>query len=367
MKDKKFIERIHIEKDVVPLYQRIQNDTAPIYIWGIGALANNLPAYCRAHSINVQGFFVDTGKNTDFFQGLPVYELNELIEKYSSFSVIIGHSDYEDGLKRLEGIPNIGNVYFLTSLCYEIYHPIANEFMKREEEAVNCIFADLQDDLSRECLCSYFEARINDNARYMFPYYKKGTTYWINDIFELTCDELLLDVGACVGDAILSFADSVSGQYKGIIAAEPDEQNFSKLRANMIKRGVDNVIFRQECLYDQDGYVYFEGEKERGGICGDTGRGRSCPAITIDSLCRELAVEQSLSIIKINFPFSVPEILWGARGILQKTKPKIIIRAGFDEKVLLASYRAIKEINPQYCIHLRYTLGIPQGLTLFAV
>ncbi len=367
MQDENFMDQIYMEKNIVPTYQKIQNDANPIYIWGIGALANNLPVFCRTHSIKVQGFFVDTDKNTDFFQGLPVYELNELVEKHSSFSVIIGHSDYEEGVKRLEDIPNIDNVYFITSLCYEIYHLITDEFMKKEEEVMNYIFADLHDDYSKECLRSYFEARINDNAKYMFPYYKKGTTYWINDIFELTYDELLLDVGACVGDAIQTFVRSVSGRYKGIIAVEPDGQNFSKLQANMIKRGVDNIIFRQECLYNQDGYVYFEGEKERGGICKDTGRGRSCSATTIDSLCRKLGVEQSLSIIKINFPFSVPEILFGARGTLQSIRPKIIIRAGFDERVLLASYRVIKEINPEYRIYLRYTLGIPQGLTLFAV
>ena len=38
-----------------------------------------------------------------------------------------------------------------------------------------------------------------------------------------------------------------------------------------------------------------------------------------------------------------------------------------DEKVLLDVYRTIRKMNPQYKIYFRYTIGMPQGLTLFAV
>lgn len=87
----------------------------------------------------------------------------------------------------------------------------------------------------------------------------------------------------------------------------------------------------------------------------------------MDSLCKELAVEHEVSIIKINFLYAVTEILFGACSVLQKRKPRLVIRVGFDEKVLLDVYRTIKKMNPQYKIYFRYTIGIPEGLTLFAV
>ena len=78
-------------------------------------------------------------------------------------------------------------------------------------------------------------------------------------------------------------------------------------------------------------------------------------------------MEEAISLIKINFAFSVSEVLDGGKNLLKKKKPKLIIRAGFDENVLLETYLLIKKLNPQYKIYLRYTVGIPQGLTLFAV
>ena len=148
---------------------------------------------------------------------------------------------------------------------------------------------------------------------------------------------------------------------------EPGESNYIELRDNMARRGIGKITLRRECIYNQDGYVNFEGEKEYGRICESAKESRSCPAITVDSLCRKLAVEQSLSIIKINFPFSVPEILYGAQSVMQQVKPKLIIRAGYDENVLLNVFKVIKKINPQYRVYLRYTLDMPQGLTLFAI
>ena len=361
------MKNLHIEKNIVPLYQMIQKDIYPIYIWGVGALANHAHAYCDKFDIKVSGFFVNTVVNEKEFQGLPVFELNELIKNHQHFSVIIGHSNYEKGLHDLDGIQNVENVYCISALCYSIYHLITEEFIKEKSEIINHMFEELEDDLSKGCLQSYFETRINDNSKYMFPYYKQGNAYYLNDIFELGDKELLLDIGAFVGNMIWPFVESTHGKYKGIIAVEPDEENFTQLQENVEKRRVDKVILRKECIYNRKGYVNFNGEQEYGGIFDQEDGGKLCLATTIDSLCTELGVEQDVSIIKINFPYAVSEILEGGKFILQKTKPKIIIRAGFDENVLLSAYEIIKKTNPEYKIYLRYTIGMPQGLTLFAI
>lgn len=367
MENKEYVNRIYVEKNICPVYKKIQKDNNPIFIWGNGALANHVYAYCRKFNIKVCGCFVNTATNTDYFQGLPVFKMDKLLESHSAFSVIIGHAEYEEGLKQLEGIENIKNVYCISALCYGIYHLITEDDIAKEKETINYIFEDLADDFSRECLQAYFEARMNDNVKYIFPYYKKGNTYYKNDVLVLTHDELLLDVGACIGNAIWPFVKSVQGKYKGIIAVEPETDNFMKLQGNVKAHGLEKVVLRQQCIYNQNGYVNFKGGEEYGGICQENGSNKRYPAITIDSLCQELAVEQEVSIIKLNFPYAVVEILSGARSVLQKAKPKLIIRVGLDENVLLDVYRVIKRINPQYKIHLRYTIGIPQGLTLFAV
>ena len=367
MKSGGYIDRIHIEKNIVPIYQKLLKDSNPIFIWGSGTLANHVHAYCNEFSIKVQGCFTNVVTGVATFQGLPMFELNELLTSYSGFSVILGHSNYETGMRQLKGIKNVKNIYCISALCYGINHLIPSNYIEKEREPINNIFTGLADDFSRGCLQAYFESRINDNAKYMFPYFQKGNTYYSNDILTLTHNELLLDVGACGGNAIWPFIKEVDGQYKGIIAVEPDEENFAKLQVNVKKNGLERIVLRKQCIYSENGEVSFKGEKEYGGICEEDVNCKHYQAITIDSLCEELEVEQAISIIKINFPFAVSDILQGAKSVLQKIKPKLIIRAGFDERVLLSTYGMIKKINPQYKIYLRYTIGMPQGLTLFAV
>ena len=82
---------------------------------------------------------------------------------------------------------------------------------------------------------------------------------------------------------------------------------------------------------------------------------------------RKCQTTEDISIVKINFLSAVPEILEGARKLLLDRKPRLVIRAAYSEDELLKIYSSIKNINPTYQIYLRYTLGVPQGLTLMAV
>ena len=228
---------------------------------------------------------------------------------------------------------------------------------------------ELEDEKSKKCLKSYFESRVYDKPEYIFPYIDKGITYFMNDVFQLSEEETFLDIGACYGKAIWSFLQAVNYNYSYIIALEPEEENFFLLQKKIEENEVKNIIAKQVCAYSKCGTVHFEGDREQGGIKTSISASnyKTYPAITIDSLCEELPIEKMISIIKINFAFSVSEVLAGGKHLLKKRKPKLIIRAGFNENVLLETYLYIKNVNPQYKIYLRYTVGIPQGLTLFAI
>ena len=358
-------ERFTKEQEVVPQYLKIKEDKNPIFIWGCGAFAIRVHHYCRHYGIPIAGVFVNVPEERTEFEGLPVYQIEQVIKRWPQFSVIIGHANYMDGAAWLRKVGNVQNIYCVTSCCYDIWHPVSREFLLGHEEILNRFYDDLQDQRSRECFLSYFESRVNDDPAYMFPWYERGTSYYQNDIFTLGNGETLLDIGACVGNSIWPFVDAVNGAYRSIIALEPDEDNCRLLRESIKGRALQNVIVRQACAYDRECLVKFSGEREQGGIQEDAEQYRLCPAVTLDGLCREL--NAGVTILKINFPFSVPEILNGAGGLLRERKPKVIIRAGFDESVLIETYRTIKALNPDYQIYLRYTVGIPQGLTIFAL
>lgn len=58
--------------------------------------------------------------------------------------------------------------------------------------------------------------------------------YFIPQVLSILHDhEVLVDVGAHHGEAILKFIDIVKHKYKEILAIEPDEKNFSRLQKNL--------------------------------------------------------------------------------------------------------------------------------------
>lgn len=362
---KSFLENIKIDAHRTPLYETIQADKNPLFIWGCGSLAYQALQYCKHYGIGISGFFINTGAQETMFEGYPVWEWEDLRKEYAEFSVIIGHSRYQEGRVFLEGLSQVKHVYTITSCCCGFWDVTPPEFLCNR--VLDELDRSLEDDKSRLCLTTYFESKINDNPQHMFACFDPKITYYSNDVFELSPHECLVDVGACDGGSISLFHQATLGKYECILAIEPDDENFNRLCEKVKARGMEHVILKQLCAHNENGFVKFEGRMEYGGINPSAKNYRLCPAKRIDDLCGELQLRDKVSIIKINFPFSVPEILNGASCLLKEIAPKLIIRAGFDETVLLDIFSAIREINPSYRFYLRYTVGIPQGLTLFAV
>ena len=73
------------------------------------------------------------------------------------------------------------------------------------------------------------------------------------------------------------------------------------------------------------------------------------------------------TIIEINFPHSVVEVLRGCVNAIERYHPKVIIRIGFFEGVVADVYQYVKENMSEYKIYFRYTVGIPQGLTMLLI
>ena len=119
--------------------------------------------------------------------------------------------------------------------------------------------------------------------------YRNEIGYYQNDVFALGNNETLLDIGACVGNSIWPFVEAVEGAYHTIIALEPDEDNCLLLQDRILERSLQNVIVKQVCAYEKEGFVKFSGEQEQGGIQEDAGQYRLCPVVTVDRLCKAVS------------------------------------------------------------------------------
>lgn len=347
------------------LFEEMKSQEFPIFIWGTGEVAMDVYNYCNFHGVEIEGWFVNVGEKYETFKGKKVYSLEELTDSYSDFSVIIGHSSYESGISFLKSLDGCRNIWYLTSVLYGMWDKIGHDFFEQRMDEIKDIYFGLEDELSKKSFESYFKARYYDKADYMFSCYSGGTGYYSNDVLHLNKNEVLLDVGACVGAAVWQFIEAVDGKYDKIIAVEPDDRNYSVLENEMKNRKIENVLVRKTCIYNKDGMVKFSGNLESGGVKPLADNFEMREAVTIDTICNELSSD--ISVVKINFPFSVSEVLEGGEKLLRRRKPKLIIRVGFNENVLVDTCMMIKKLNRDYKLYFRYTVGMPQGLTLFAV
>lgn len=361
-----FLQKLALNRNIEPQFLKIKADPNPIFIFGAGAHALDVHLYCDNYNIEVEGFLINIQAEASSFCEKPVYQIEEAERKYGRFSVILGYANYPDGVAKLKADCSVANIYCLGSCAYGNWEVLPAEYVEEHSEEYMNIFHLLADEFSRQCLISYLNCRINDCADFMFPHYL-GEGFYRNDLLKLQDKETLLDVGTCEGKTIEEFVEAVQGRYGNIIALEPEEDNYRELCKTIAENGWEKVYAQAVCAFNEDRTVKFSGTGEMGGVVDEADSFIEYPAVRIDSLLRELQLETPVSIVKINFLFSVIEVLEGMTNLIDTEKPKLIIRIGFDEKVMRAVIFKLREMRGGYKLFFRYTIGIPQGLTLFAV
>ncbi len=191
-----------------------------------------------------------------------------------------------------------------------------------------------------------------------------GHKYFVNPFFTVGADDVYLDVGAYNGDTIREFVESSGGKYRKILAMEPEPGNFALLKKYVESSGLHDVeIFRNGCS-DKNGVANLTsgGFSESFSIDSADDGGNEIAVRRID----EQFAHEDVTVIKINFRTAVIETLRGAEKILQTGKTKLVITIGIlDNTGLIDIPQAIKQINPNIKLSLRYAAPVPARLLLF--
>ena len=195
---------IEIEKTVFyDVFDDIRSDNKKIYVYGAGALAMRVIHRLQEEGIIIHGVVVDRDFLTDnFFYGYPIGHFDSLADEGVEYSIVMGQSDYTQGIKKKELYPQISKVYCIVDVPYK-------DILVRREDLIDnkglyeMAMKALADDKSIDCLCSWTKCSISGMAEYCYPFAKSEQTYFDNDIFQLSENEGLLDIGAYDGDTII--------------------------------------------------------------------------------------------------------------------------------------------------------------------
>jgi len=162
-------------------------------------------------------------------------------------------------------------------------------------------------------------------------------------------NEVFVDCGAYDGDSIRDFVEWTAGQFRGIVAFEPDPVCRASLLSYVEKADIGSRCrVRPEVVSSRAGTIRFAATGEASAaICADGG-GMELPAITLDE-----AELPDPTFIKMDIEGAECEALLGARRTIERVRPLVAVCVYHRQSDLWRIPLLLNDIYPQARLFLR--------------
>lgn len=347
---------LNFKIDNLSVWEKLQKTEEPIIMYGTGNGADKVLDVLDTLGVKLSGITASNGFVRERrFREFPVKPLEYFEEKYGDFTVIITFGT---------SIPEVMDNIFNISLKHRVLVPCVpvigteifdRRFTENHTEEINKAHSLLADGFSKKVFEGYVNFQFGGELSVLKEIETPEDDIYGN-ILKLTDGETFVDIGAYRGDTVEKFVKHTNGEYKSIIAAEPDKKTFSKLSENC--RHLRNFKAVNAAVTDSDGEVGFS---SLGGRQSAIGGGNVIPSLSLPSLCENSAP----TFIKIDSEGCELDILRGGKEILKKHKPKLNIAAYHKSEDIFRLPVLINSINPEYRIYLRHHPYIPAWDTLY--
>ena len=338
-----------------------------LYIWGTGSVAAGVARRLADQGITVDGCFVNVKNyNTDsriIALGLQVFLLDDLIKNGQSFCVIVGHSHYELA-QELNQYPVISKTWCFTDIVRSDIE-ISDKFVIENIDQFENTYDRLSDLSSKQNMIAYLNAKLTKDASWILKDFDKSSTYFDNDVVNLTDHEVYLDLGAYDGSSIDEFIKNINNKgyekYQ-IIAVEVQDEMVQLLSQKYSDNSRIHIICSGVSDHCGEDLFCFDDQS----TCLDPERGIVKKVTTVDDICKPYG---HISVMKICIGNTIIPLLSGAREIISRDIPKIVISAGIDKRALIDYIPYIDAIagKGKYRFFLRFNNPMTESLVLFAI
>ena len=338
------------------LWQYLKTAQKPIVLYGMGNGADKIINVLEQKGIPFKGVFASDGFVRDkTFHGFKISSYNDLLEKFSDMIVLLCF-----GSERPEVLENIKRI----ALEQELYAPevpviggglFDGEYYATHEKEFEEIYGLLADERSKKTFSDIINYKLSGKIDYLFDCeVSKDEPY--ESFLSLSENETFMDLGAYTGDTVSFFLERVSG-YNKIIAVEPDQKSFRKLKANtenISRIRTENVAVSRDC-----GIMPFS---MKGGRNSSAFRGESFVEFkNIDSLCED----ECITYIKMDLEGEEENAILGGKNTILKYKPKMSVSAYHRTDDFLRLPKAVFNIRSDYKLYLRHFKSLPAWDTNF--
>lgn len=322
-----------------------------IVIWGTGAYGKWLLSFLTLLGINKKvccfcDSFHDDSKS-DYIETIPVYSPSKCASLFHSATFIIASDYYEEILNSISKSPysdidtfvlDHDNKMLEKQLIYYTnppdpirvvgfnytWFPVYGEADKSNKlkMMLDYIDANLADQESRDIIHNRCKTFLTGDLSYIDKNEINSHSYFSQDFYPISSDEVLFDCGAFTGDTIEDFVTFTNKKYRKIVAFEPDEKNVKRLNA-FINNKIENVVVIQKATGDKNGKVAF---LNNGNMFSKTVDVKdSSDELSVDIVRLDSYIDYHPTLIKMDIEGAELESLIGASQIIATQKPKLAI------------------------------------------
>jgi len=172
-----------------------------------------------------------------------------------------------------------------------------------------------------------------------------------DSIVEPKLGDVVFDIGAYVGDTALWFSKAV-GSHGKVYAFEPEPRNFEKLKANLERNKVTNVIPLQLALSENEGEMQVASGGNSSTIT-QTDTGTSVKVTTIDKFVEANKLPR-VDFIKMDVEGHELKVLKGAHETIGAFKPSLALSVYHRGDDLIKLPEFLLELNPNYKFYVKH-------------
>lgn len=354
------------EKIPTGVWKTLAETQKPIIMYGMGDGAEKIMRRFDDFGIKPAGFMAsDEFVRGHSFMGCEVKTLAQTERLYEDFIIVICF-----GSK----IPAVMERIYSLARKYELYAPdvpVAGDglfdeiYFNANREKFQKISKLLADDRSRAVLDSVISYKLTGDINFLKVCETPEEEAF--SLLNIGKEETYVDLGAYNGDTVDKFLKITDRQFKEIYALEPDYRNFNRMvrRNYALGRGIFHPINAAAWSENTELDFHKNGSKSSS-VSSLEGKGRivKVKALAADDLLKDKRV----TLMKLDVEGSEREALAGAKNIISRQKPKLILSVYHRAEDLAELPLLIKGMNSSYKLYLRHHPYIPAwDLNLYCV
>lgn len=348
---------------LTPLWERLQKETLPVYLYGMGDGAEKINGVLEHYGIPLKGIFAsDEYVRGHSFLGYRVQKLSEVEEtEPEGFVILLAFAAFaEDLTDKIQGIAN-------RHILYAPDTPVAGEtlftreFLEQNLDSFRKVYGFLADDQSRKVLRDVVAFKLTGEISYLSACQTEEAEVTESLIPLKHRGGTLVDLGGYDGDTLRQWIRETDGLYDHILTMEPDAKNFKKMQRKLEGWDLSRVTMLNAAAHSKKDTLTFAVRGGRNSALLGTGglkvkKTLQVPAECVDDQTRD----QKVTLIKMDVEGNEAEALKGAEKTIVRCHPALMISAYHRSEDLFALPLQIQEISDgQYAMYLRHHPYIP--------